>query len=109
MACAALGFVFEYFGLTRAQWPPDRRAQVWAWVAWTFALWPDGPVTGIIGGVSGTAIGLLGAWLLSHLFDRASPGGGLLRWAMAWVGLVLLFAALVLVPSIAGAFTWQRR
>lgn len=41
-ALAAIGFAvtfaLEYFGLTRLDWPPERRATVWSWVAWAFAL-----------------------------------------------------------------------
>jgi hypothetical protein len=33
----ALGFLFEYLGLTRDDWPPSRRAGLWAWFAWTLA------------------------------------------------------------------------
>ncbi len=40
MAAACLGFalVLEYLGLTRADWPLERRAVLSEWVAWTFAL-----------------------------------------------------------------------
>jgi hypothetical protein len=37
-ACVGLAFTLEYVGLTRADWPVERRAVVWEWVAWTFAL-----------------------------------------------------------------------
>jgi hypothetical protein len=33
-----LGFVLEYQGLTQLNWPPERRAILWSWVSWTFAL-----------------------------------------------------------------------
>ncbi len=36
--CLALTFFFEYLGLTRVDWPAHRRAVIWSWVAWTFAL-----------------------------------------------------------------------
>jgi hypothetical protein len=40
MAAACLGFalILEYLGLTRADWSLERRAVVWEWVTWTFAL-----------------------------------------------------------------------
>ncbi len=31
-------FLVEYVGLTRLDWPPERRAILWTWVAWTFVL-----------------------------------------------------------------------
>jgi hypothetical protein len=36
-----LGFVLEYLGLTRDDWPAGRRALLWSWVSWTLAasLW----------------------------------------------------------------------
>jgi hypothetical protein len=36
-----LGFVLEYLGLTRDDWPAGRRAMIWSWVSWTLAasLW----------------------------------------------------------------------
>ena len=37
-ACLGVGFVLEYLGLTRSDWPLERRAVVWEWVAWTFTL-----------------------------------------------------------------------
>ncbi len=41
-ALAAVGFAvtffLEYLGLTRLDWPPDRRALLWSWVAWTSVL-----------------------------------------------------------------------
>jgi hypothetical protein len=37
-ACLGLVFVLEYLGLTRVDWPAERRAALWSWVAWTFAL-----------------------------------------------------------------------
>jgi hypothetical protein len=33
-----LGFVLEYQGLTQLNWPLERRAVLWSWVTWTFAL-----------------------------------------------------------------------
>jgi hypothetical protein len=30
----AVTFCLEYLGLTRLDWPPERRAMVWSWVAW---------------------------------------------------------------------------
>jgi hypothetical protein len=33
----ALGFILEYLGLTRDEWPMERRAALWSWVAWTLA------------------------------------------------------------------------
>lgn len=44
-ALAAMGFgatfLLEYVALTHADWPPERRAVFWSWVAWSFAssLW----------------------------------------------------------------------
>jgi hypothetical protein len=37
----ALGFLLEYLGLTRPDWPPERRALLWAAASWTLAagLW----------------------------------------------------------------------
>ncbi|MGP0062230.1 MAG: hypothetical protein ACLQGP_01340 [Isosphaeraceae bacterium] len=37
----ALGFVLEYVGLTRDDWPAERRGMLWSWVSWTMAasLW----------------------------------------------------------------------
>jgi hypothetical protein len=32
-----LGFVLEYLGLTRDDWPPSRRALLWAWSSWSLA------------------------------------------------------------------------
>jgi len=37
-ACLGLVFFLEYLGLTRVEWPAERRATVWSWVAWSFAL-----------------------------------------------------------------------
>jgi len=37
-ACLGLAFLLEYLGLTRVDWSADRRAMIWSWVAWTFAL-----------------------------------------------------------------------
>jgi hypothetical protein len=37
-ACLGLVFLLEYLGLTRMDWPAERRATLWSWVAWTFAL-----------------------------------------------------------------------
>ena len=37
-ACLGLALILEYVGLTRADWPAARRAVVWEWVAWAFAL-----------------------------------------------------------------------
>jgi len=37
-ACLGLVFFLEYLGLTRVDWPAERRAALWSWVAWTFAL-----------------------------------------------------------------------
>jgi hypothetical protein len=36
--CLALAFFFEYLGLTQVEWPADRRAAIWSWVTWSFAL-----------------------------------------------------------------------
>jgi hypothetical protein len=33
----ALGFLLEYLGLTRDDWPASRRAMSWSWCAWTLA------------------------------------------------------------------------
>jgi hypothetical protein len=40
-AWLALGFLLEYLGLTRSDWPAQRRALLWSWVSWTLAacLW----------------------------------------------------------------------
>ena len=40
-AWLALGFVLEYLGLTRGDWPVERRALLWSSVSWTLAagLW----------------------------------------------------------------------
>lgn len=35
--CLALGFLLEYLGLTRDDWPASRRASLWSWYAWTLA------------------------------------------------------------------------
>jgi hypothetical protein len=35
--CVGTALILEYFGLTRADWPAERRAVVWEWVAWAFA------------------------------------------------------------------------
>jgi hypothetical protein len=37
----ALGFLLEYLGLTRDDWPESRRAGLWAWSSWTIvaAAW----------------------------------------------------------------------
>jgi hypothetical protein len=35
--CLALGFLLEYLGLTRDDWPPSRRASLWSWYAWSLA------------------------------------------------------------------------
>jgi len=37
-ACLGLVFILEYVGLTRMDWSLQRRAAVWEWVSWTFAL-----------------------------------------------------------------------
>ncbi len=37
-ACLGLALILEYLGLTRAAWPAPRRAVVWEWVVWTFAV-----------------------------------------------------------------------
>jgi hypothetical protein len=37
-ACLGLALILEYLGLTRADWPAPRRAVVWEWVAWAFAV-----------------------------------------------------------------------
>jgi hypothetical protein len=39
--CLAPGFVLEYLGLARGDWPPERRALVWAVFPWTLmaAVW----------------------------------------------------------------------
>jgi hypothetical protein len=37
-ACLGLALILEYLGMTRADWPAPRRAIVWEWVAWAFAL-----------------------------------------------------------------------
>jgi hypothetical protein len=37
-ACAALGFMIEYSSLTVVDWPAERRARLWEWVALTFAM-----------------------------------------------------------------------
>jgi len=34
----AATFVLEYLGLTRLDWPAERRAILWSWVAWTTVL-----------------------------------------------------------------------
>jgi hypothetical protein len=36
--CMGMVLVLEYLGLTHLDWPAERRAIVWEWVAWTFAL-----------------------------------------------------------------------
>ncbi len=33
----ALGFILEYLGLTRDDWPVERRAAIWSWVSWMLA------------------------------------------------------------------------
>lgn len=33
-----LGFLLEYLGLTRDEWPVERRAVLWSWVTWTLAV-----------------------------------------------------------------------
>jgi hypothetical protein len=37
----ALGFLVEYLGLTRVDWPASQRALLWSWASWTLAasLW----------------------------------------------------------------------
>jgi hypothetical protein len=54
-ACLGLALILEYLGLTRADWPAPRRAVVWEWVAWTFAL---------------------GVWVARWSADRAPVGAG---------------------------------
>jgi hypothetical protein len=34
----ALGLILEYLGLTRIDWPPEKRALLWSWTAWTQAM-----------------------------------------------------------------------
>jgi hypothetical protein len=34
---SALGFLLEYLGLTRGDWPASRRAMLWAWSSWSLA------------------------------------------------------------------------
>jgi hypothetical protein len=34
----ALGFLAEYLGLTRDDWPASRRADLWAWSSWALAV-----------------------------------------------------------------------
>jgi len=34
----AVTFCLEYFALTRLDWPPERRAVIWSWLAWTVGL-----------------------------------------------------------------------
>jgi len=33
-----LGFILEYLGLTRGDWPAERRTLLWSTVSWTFAI-----------------------------------------------------------------------
>jgi hypothetical protein len=34
----AIAFFLEYLGLTRVDWPPERSAILWSWIAWTIGL-----------------------------------------------------------------------
>jgi hypothetical protein len=36
--CFGLVFALEYLGLTRVEWPAERRAALWSWTAWSCAL-----------------------------------------------------------------------
>jgi len=69
-------------------------------LCWGLALWGLGPGVGLAGMLGGAAVGVLGGWLLARQADRASAGGGPLRWIPAGLTLVLLFAVLVVVPSV---------
>jgi hypothetical protein len=48
----------------------------------------------------GAAVGVLGGWLLARQADRASAAYGPARWVPVGLTLVLLFVALVVVPSV---------
>ena len=49
-ACVGVALVLEYLGLTRIDWPVERRAIVGEWVAWTIAL-----SSGSLGGAQAVA------------------------------------------------------
>ena len=53
--CLGIGFFVEYLALTRSDWPVERRAVLWEWVAWTFAL---------------------AAWLSRYSASQARPAAG---------------------------------
>jgi hypothetical protein len=69
-------------------------------LCWGLAFWRACPEVEFAGVLGGAAIGVLGGWLLARQADRASAGDGPIRWAPAGVTLVLLFKALVVVPSV---------
>jgi hypothetical protein len=69
-------------------------------LCWGLASWRVGPGIGLIGVLGGAAVGVLGGWLLARQADRASAPGGSGPWVPAGLTLVLLFLALVVVPSV---------
>ncbi|MFI5457995.1 MAG: hypothetical protein ACHRXM_21350 [Isosphaerales bacterium] len=97
-ACLGLVFFLEYLGLTRVDWPAERRATLWSWVAWTFAssMW----VARFSAGrepPSGVSCERLWFWFRDHwgvvwalrVQERFNRSAGLGRWPvrLTWFGL----------------------
>ena len=72
-------------------------------LAWAVALYPFGVAPCVVGGVCGAVVGVFGAHPVARLADRASAEGGVRRWSSVAAVLVVLWLALVILPSIVGA------
>jgi hypothetical protein len=95
----ALGFVLEYLGLTRDDWPAGRRALLWSWVSWTQAasLWAARRGAGL-GPSARTRLERLWFWFRDlwgvvwalRIQERFNRTAELKRWPvrLSWYGLV---------------------
>lgn len=77
-------------------------------LAWGIGLWPFGGWACAAGVVGGAVGGLIGAWPLAWLEERAAAAGGRWRWAAVVATLVALWLALVIVPSVIGGVARNR-
>ncbi len=110
-ACMSVCFILEYFGLTRDDWPPGRRALIWMWVSWTLAAsvwlarWGGSRVP-----VSRSRLELLWFWFRDfwgvvwalRIMERWNRTAELKGWLvrLSWFGLVPVDSASIEGPMV---------
>ncbi len=89
--------MLEYLGLTRSDWPPQRRAVLWSWVAWAIGLSLARALGAVRAPRAGSPCERLWFWFRDHwgvvwalrVVERFNRSAELARWPvrLTWFGL----------------------